>query len=175
MVNEAKMLAQLVLHEGVKLHVYVDTEGFFTVGVGYNVSSRGLDFLERTIGRKLGWKEGDVHTDVVTRGESLVVLRADVLRVESAVKIHWPGYARLDDVRQRVAVDMAFNMGLGALQFKQAIAAADRRDWSKASRELYKSKWALQVGDGEGGKRDRCDRLAGMLLTGLEPTDVPSL
>lgn len=173
--NLDRMLAQLVLHEGVKLHVYLDTEGFHTLGVGYNVSSRGLDFFERTIGRKLGWKEGDIHTNVVTREESLVVLRADVLRVEAAVKIHWPGYVKLDEIRQRVAVDMAFNMGLGALQFKQAIAAVDRRDWSKASRELYKSKWALQVGDGEGGKRDRCDRLASMLLTGQEPTDIPAI
>ena len=70
---------------------------------------------------------------------------------------------------------MAFNMGFGALGFKATIAAIERSDWSRASRELYKSKWAHQVGDGEGGKFDRCDRLARMLLTAQEPTDIPAI
>lgn len=169
MVNEAKVLAQLVLHEGIRLEVYLDTLGNETIGIGYNVTSRGFDFMERTIGRKL---KGHV---TITRAEALQVCALDVERVQKAITIHWPHYSKLDEVRQRVAVDMAFNMGFGALGFKQAIAAVERRDWSKASRELYKSTWANQVGDGEGGKFDRCDRLARILLTGQEPTDIPAI
>jgi lysozyme len=171
MVNEHHMLAQLVLHEGIRLRVYLDTEGFETIGVGYNVSARGWDFLERTIGRKVTAGAGDL----ITRDEALKVCAEDIARVQSAVLVHWPYYAQLSEVRQRVAIDMAFNLGLRALGFRNAIAAIERNNWSKASRELYKSKWANQVGDGVGGKFDRCDRLARMLLTGQEPTDIPAI
>jgi lysozyme len=170
-----RMLAQLLLHEGLKLHAYLDTEGFYTLGVGYNLSSRGVDFYEQTIGRRLRWQEGDVTTPITTRPEALRVLRADVLRVEAAVSVHFPTYLTLDPVRQRVVIDMAFNMGFGVAGFKAAAAAVKARDWSKAARELYKSKWARQVGDGEGGKFDRCDRLARIMLTGQEPTDIPTI
>lgn len=171
--------AQVVFHEGLKLYVYKDTEGNFTLGVGYNVTSRTLEFFERTIGRDIDWDEDDFnphnHTPIVTRTECLKVLRADLERVEKAVQLHFAIYNSLDPVRQRVALDMAFNMGTKALGFRNAIAAVKERNWSRAARELYNSKWSRQVGDGPGGKRDRCDRLANMLLTGQAPTDIPAI
>ncbi len=172
MVNETKMLSQLALHEGIKLRIYVDTEGNDTVGIGYNVTSRGFDFIERTLRRRVAHAKGG---NILTRDEALTICAADISRVEAAVEVHWPYYVKLDEIRQRVAIDMAFNMGFSALGFKNAIAAIEARDWSQAARELYKSKWARQVGDGEGGKFDRCDRLARMLLTGQEPTDIPAI
>lgn len=175
MVARTQMLAQLALHEGIRKRVYVDTEGNYTLGIGYNVSARGLDFFEKTIGRKLPWHEGAACVDIVTVDECKLVCAADIERFEQAIVVHWPHYLKLDEIRQRVALDMAFNLGFRALGFKNAIAAIERRDWSRATRELYKSKWANQVGDGEGGKFDRCDRLARMLLTGQAPTDIPTL
>lgn len=170
--NADKLLAQLAVEEGIRLRIYLDTEGNDTLGIGYNVTSRGFDFMERTLRRKVAQAHG---ADIITRPEAFQVCAADIARVEAAVKVHWPFYLKLDDVRQRVAVDMAFNMGFSALGFKNTIAAIERRDWSRASRELYKSKWSRQVGDGEGGRFDRCDRLARMLLTGQEPTDIPAV
>lgn len=175
MVDLKKMEAQLVLHEGLKLHMYLDTEGYDTLGVGYNVSARGLDAFASIIDRDLRWKKGDYGTSLITRAEALAVCRADILRVEAATRLHFSIYDQLDPVRQRVVLDMAFNMGLKALGFRNAIAAAKARDWSATSREMYKSKWSRQVGDGPGGKRDRCDRLAQMVLTGQEPTDIPAI
>lgn len=172
MVAIEPMEAQLVLHEGCRLQAYLDTEENWTLGVGYNVTSRGLDMFERTIGRQIVWL---TTQPIINRSEAMLMLRADIVRVESAVKVHWPYYLKLDSVRQRVAIDMAFNMGLMALGFKNAIAAVEAKDWSRAARELYKSKWSRQVGDGEGKRFDRCDRLAGMLLTGNAPTDIPSV
>jgi lysozyme len=164
------MLSQLVLHEGLRLQPYLDTEDNWTVLVGYNLSARGWDDIERTLGRKIAppacTQEEPFGHPQLTNDDAMKVLRADIERVQSAVLVYFPEYAALSEVRQRVALDMAFNMGLRALGFKQTIAAVKRRDWSTASRELYKSKWARQVGDGPGGRVDRCDRLAQMLLTG---------
>jgi len=140
------------------LQVYQDTLGNATAGVGYNVQSRGWDFWDQIA--------GDHST--ITELAALQVLSADISRVEQATTVHWPFYLQLDDVRQRVALDLAFNIGLGALAFKKTIAAVERRDWSTAVRELYKSRWAYQVDDGPGGKYGRADRLGQMLLTGRD-------
>jgi hypothetical protein len=107
----------------------------------------------------------------LTQAQSRKVLRADIARLEQAVKVHFPEYMNLNEPRRRVVLDMAFNLGFRALGFKAAIAAIKARNFSQASRELYKSKWAYQVGDGEGKKFDRCDRLSRMLLTGEDYTN----
>lgn len=161
MVNRDRMVEQLVLHEGLQTDVYIDTEGNETVGVGYNVTARGWDVFENLAGR-------EIDNDTVTEAEALKVLRYDIDRTEAAVRVHFPEYDRLSEVRQRVCVDMAFNMGFKALSFKQTIAAVKRGDWSTAVRELYKSRWAYQVDDGPGKKFGRADRLGQMLLTNID-------
>lgn len=168
MVDRTRIEAQLVLHEGLREQAYMDTEGNWTIGVGYNITGRGWDSLEKVIGRRVRPAD-DVIEDVrITREEALAVLRADVDRVERVVLVYFPEYALLSEVRQRVCVDMAFNMGYSALKFKNTLAAIKARDWSTAAKELYRSKWAGQVGDGPGGHFDRADRLAKMLLTGID-------
>lgn len=164
MVNRIRMEQQLILHEGLKLEPYVDTEGNQTIGVGYNVTGRGWDFLEHVIKRKV------TEPVRITQVEALAVLRADLDRAEQAVRVYLPEYDGLNEVRQRVCLDMAFNMAMRALGFQKAIAAIKAKDWSAAAKELYRSKWAEQVGDGPGGKFDRADRLAKMLLTGDDYT-----
>lgn len=162
MIDRQLMINQLVLHEGLKLVPYLDTEGNTTVGVGYNVTSRGWDDWDQVT--------GNADHQGVLREDALKVLAFDIDRVEKVIPHYWPGYVNVDPVRQRVVVDMAFNMGFRALGFKNCIAAIERKDWSRAARELYNSKWGVQVGEAKG---QRCDRLARMLLTGLNPTDVP--
>jgi lysozyme len=161
-INLKRAEEQLILHEGLRLKPYLDTEGNWTLGVGYNITGRGLTFFERTIGRKLG----PIDHIAITRAEALDVVRADILRVEQAVHTYFPDYEHLNEVRQRVCVDLTFNIGTQVLGFKKFIAAIGLHDWSEAAKQLYRSKWAGQVGDGEGGKFDRADRLAKMILTG---------
>jgi lysozyme len=162
MVNRRAMAAQLILHEGCRLKPYLDTEGNWTVLVGYNLTARGWEDVERPFGEP-----------ALTNADAARVLAADLDRLERVVPVAFPEYANLSEVRRRVVLDLAFNMGTKALGFKQAVAAARVKDWSRCARELYKSKWARQVGDGPGGRFDRCDRLARMVLTNQEPTDVP--
>ncbi len=151
--------------------------GKWTVGVGYNISDRGVDFLQRVLGRRF---DMPIDQITLTRAEALKVLDADIDRVEEAVVVHFPFYTKLNEVRQRVVLDMAFNMGFGALGFKNTRKMVETQDWSGAARGLYNSKWARQVGDGpddspeaakaRGKHFDRCDRLSRMLLTGKDFT-----
>jgi lysozyme len=176
MVDVSRMCSQLLLHEGLRLQPYLDTEDNWTVLIGYNLSARGWDDIERVLGRKVQppasecTEEEPFGQPRLTKEDAFAVLRADIERVQKAVRVYFPEYDSLSEVRQRVALDMAFNMGFRALGFKKCIAAIKRKDWSTAARELYNSKWSRQVGDGPGGKLDRCDRLSKMLLTGLDYT-----
>lgn len=170
-VDRRAMMAQLVLHEGCRLKPYLDTEGNWTVLVGYNLTARTWDPIERVLGRKLrivATPEHPFGEPALTRADAARVLAADLDRLERAVPVAFPAYERLSEVRRRVVLDMAFNMGTRALGFRQAAAAAEAGQWSRCARELYKSRWARQVGA-------RCDRLARMILTGNAPTDVPPL
>jgi lysozyme len=165
--NVTRMVDQLILHEGYRMKPYLDTEGFLTVGVGYNLSARGVDFINRTIGTRFATPQ-EVR---LSREQAVSVLKADIARIEKAIPGLLPEYTALDEVRQRVVVDMAFNLGrMRALGFKKAIAALKVRNWSACAKELYASKWADQVGDGPGQKYDRADRLADMILTGNDYT-----
>lgn len=163
------MEQQLVLHEGLRTRAYRDTEGNWTIGIGYNLTGRGYQFIETVLGRKVRPIDGVTDEKVtITADEARRVLRADIDWFEKMVPVHFPFYLKLDEVRQRVVLDMAFNMGFAALGFKKLRAAVEARDWSRGVREMWSSKWARQVGDGPGGKQDRCDRLANMLLTGCD-------
>lgn len=164
MVNRDRMVEQLILHEGLKLKPYIDTEGFTTVLVGFNVSARGWGELSRMLGRAV-----DAHS-TFTREDAIKVLRLDIDRFEKATIVHFPEYKKLSEVRQRVVLDLVFNMGFKAQSFVNTKAAIVQGNWSKAAQHLYRSKWAHQVDDGEGGKFGRADRLVQMILTNQDYT-----
>lgn len=160
--NRERMQAQLVLHEGLRTKSYLDTEGYWTVGVGYNVSTRGVEFLHFATGRRFPAAASAIR---MTEAEAMQVLDCDITRVENCLFNTWPYYTKLSPIRQRVALDLAFNLGHKAEHFVNTIAAAEREDWLGVAKHLYASKWAHQVDDGEGGHFGRADRLVRMVIT----------
>jgi lysozyme len=154
------MATQLILHEGLALKCYRCTEGYLTVGVGYNIDARGVKPLEAVIGRKFDGR--------LTRDEAVRVLAADIDYFEAGVRANFPFYDELDEVRQRVCLDMAFNMGRRALGFKKTMDAVRKRQFVKAGDMMMESRWAGQVGDGVGKKWDRAERLSAMMKSGKD-------
>jgi lysozyme len=138
--DRAAMIRQLRLHEGERLKPYRCTAGKLTIGVGRNLEDRGI-----------------------TAQESAYLLGNDI-------DSHWrelvkaaPWVERLDEVRQRVLLDMAFNLGItGLLGFKNTLATIKAGNFEKAGTMMLDSKWARQVGR-------RADRLATMMATGKDP------
>lgn len=127
---------QLFLHEGFEPKPYKDTVGKWTIGVGRNLDDVGITEVEaRTL------LDNDIHS-----------AEAIASRVISS-------YHDLDEVRQRVVVDMAFNLGGKLAHFKKAIAAIVAEDFDTAATEMLDSLWARQVGR-------RATRLSVMMRTG---------
>jgi lysozyme len=115
---------QLILHEGLKLKPYKCTAGTITIGVGRNIEDIGI-----------------------TEEEARYLLDNDILRVAQELDNALPWWRDLSDVRQRVLLDMAFNIGTPTLlKFKNTLALIESGDFEGASVEMLDSRWAEQVG-----------------------------
>lgn len=131
------VLEQIELHEGRRAKPYVDSVGKITIGVGRNLTDRGL------------------------REDEIDYLYMNDLREATDDAKTFPWFTGLNDARQAVVIDMCFNLGLTKFQkFKQTIAAIASGDYVKASDSMLKSKWASQVGK-------RAQTLARMMATGI--------
>lgn len=135
--NRESMVAELMRDEGVKLKPYRDTVGKLTIGVGRNLDDVGI-----------------------SESEATVLLAGDIDRTASALDDAIPWWRSLDEVRQRVLLNMAFNMGVRSLLgFKNTLTAIQAGKYEDASAEMLSSKWAQQVGQ-------RAQRLALMMRKG---------
>lgn len=119
-----KLKDQLILHEGLELKTYQCSAGYITLGVGRNVEELGI-----------------------TEDEARYLLDNDILRVSKELDDNLPWWRDLSEVRQRVFVDMVFNLGISRfLNFKLAIGAAEEERWDDCASEMLSSRWADQVG-----------------------------
>lgn len=142
-VDRTAMTRQLRLHEGERLKPYRCTAGKLTIGVGRNLEDRGI-----------------------TAQESAMLLANDIAREEAELMRALPWVGQLDDVRQRVLLDMSFNLGLaGLLGFKNTLAAIQAGDYQRGATMMLDSKWARQVGG-------RAERLSRMMATGKDPREL---
>lgn len=120
--DNVKAAAYLRRYEGFSKLPYKCPTGHLTIGYGHN--------LENGISAKV----------------ALFILQEDLSRAERAVKDAFPWWWKLDDARQFVLVDMAFNMGLAGLKgFKKMLAAIESGDFDKAAEEMLDSKYGRQV------------------------------
>ena len=124
--NESLLKEELVRYEGNKSQVYLDTLGLPTVGIGH---------MDRNmlVGAVYGPSQIDALYEIDIRNALNVCHQIECFNI-------------LDEVRQRVIIQLAFNMGTKLLGFKKAIAALNVGNYTKAADELQDSKWFGQVG-----------------------------
>ena len=134
--DRTRLKVRLVAKEGDRRFPYRDTEGHLTIGVGHNLDGRPL-------------------SDAVARQ----LLDEDIDIAETAAK-RYAWYDALDDTRQRVVVEMIFNLGaVRFANFRQTLAYLTAGMYGAAADEMLDSKWAKQV-------HGRATELAEMMRTG---------
>lgn len=141
-----KLKAMLIKHEGLRLHVYNDSLGIPTIGVGHNLVASPISY---------DYSKG------ITDFQAMTILEGDIDKTLAFLFAHCLWYGTLDPVRQRAIVDMTFNLMGRLLGFKKMIAAIEAKDWKEASAQLLDSTFAKQTGQ-------RAKDLAFMLLTGRD-------
>lgn len=138
---------QLSRHEGRPkenglAYAYQDHLGFWTIATG------------RLVHRGRGG---------LTDEECDYLLANDIKKFEAGLDSSIPWWRSLDPVRQRVLLDMAFNLGIqGLLGFRNTLAFVRSKDYDSASKNMLLSKWAQQVGP-------RAVTLSEMMKTGKDP------
>ncbi len=127
-------LPRLKIEEGFRAKPYEDTRGFLTIGYGANLDA--------------GLSE---HA-----AEALLTAQADEMHL-ALLSYAW--YEALDEARQSICLDIAFNAGLHGLVsgFPRMIAALARHDFASAATECHVQNPELA---------GRYQRLAQMLLIG---------
>ena len=127
-----RMLEQLKRHEGLRLEPYRDTVGVLTVGYGHNLEAWPVPGV------------GDGGR--ITQEQADALLAEDVARAAAGLDRALPWWRELGEERQAVLLNMCFNLGLPKLcGFSKMLAAAEKGQWVRATREMGDSLWARQV------------------------------
>src|SRR5258708_3724172 len=112
----------LVRDEGEVLHLYFDSEGLGSIGVGRLIDPKRGGGIPQTNPRSL--------------------LYNDIIRVRPEVKTLSPWALPLDPPRLAVIHSMRFQLGSKLDGFKKFLAAAVSHDWPTAVAEMKDSLWA---------------------------------
>lgn len=132
---------QLKSDEGLKRTVYQDHLGYWTIGVGRLVdpSKPGSGLRDDEIEHML---RNDIEDRIMALGSA------------------FPWFAELDEARQGVLVNMAFQLGMTGLRgFVTTLDLIAKRRYAEAAAQMLKSKWATQT-------PARAARLAEQMKTG---------
>ena len=133
--DRSKLVEELIKDEGYKYEIYLDHLGYPTFGVGHLVLETDEEY-----GQPVGTP--------VSEERILECLNNDIDIVCKELDQNMSWWSEMDDTRQRVLANMAFNLGLPRLgKFKKFLAAVQEQDWEKAAVEMMDSKWATQVGN----------------------------
>jgi lysozyme len=141
-----KLRAQLKRQEDLSLVPYQCSENHWTIGYGHNLDAHGEHIVPG-----------------ITKEKAEYLLDMDIQQAIIGCQSRIPDFEMLDEVRQAVLVNMAFQMGIkGLLEFKNTLAAIAARDWPLAAKEMLNSLWARQT-------PGRAAELVQMMWTGEWP------
>jgi lysozyme len=120
------IIQQLKNEEGVIPHAYQDSLGFWTIGVGRLIDQR---------------KGGQLYPDEIE-----YLLANDVKRKTDGLNDALPWFHLLDERRQAVLIQMAFQMGLkGLLAFSTTLSHVRVGRYDEAAVAMLESVWAKQT------------------------------
>lgn len=127
----------LIEDENKESKLYLDSEGYWTIGIGRNLSAKGL-----------------------SEDEIMYLFNNDLKEAETELNKYFDIIADLDRVRYMALTNMMFNLGAAKFAlFVKMLAALRAKDYELAATEMLDSKWAKQVGS-------RATRLAEMMRKG---------
>ena len=132
-----RLRSQLERDEGRKNHMYPDSRGVLTIGIGHNLRDRPIS--DRAVDQ---------------------IFEDDLLETEKELVAGIPWVTDLTGARYGVVMNMAYNLGVqGLLGFHDMLAALKDSNWERAADAMRDSKWSEQVGP-------RATRLERQMISG---------
>ncbi len=156
------VIDSIIRHEGFRSHVYLDSQGFLSLGYGTTVGritviENGEPVpltLDRAVDLELAFHQEGVGT-TKTRARTAVKDRVAGIRRELSTRNgNWWNHSK---VRRDVLVEMQYQLGFSGLsRFVLMWAALDNKDYETAADEMLDSRWAKQT-------PERAEELAGIM------------
>lgn len=139
--NYTLLREDLIRDEGLRKFPYEDTVGKLTIGIGHNLTDRGLS--DRVIQK---------------------IYDEDVEEAQIMLDRFLPWWITRPEPVQRALVNLCFNMGIKTLlTFKITLANIQSGQYDRAAQNLLRSKYAKQVGE-------RAQRVANLIRQGAQTT-----
>jgi len=178
------LIERIARHEGFSSYVYLDSQGYLSLGYGTTVGRVG--FMPGDSPRALVFHKQGVG---LTRAQAQRLLEDRIKQIRHELEKKIIRLGDLSLVRRGVLLEMAYQLGVaGVLKFKRMWAALAKQDYETAAIEMLDSRWAQQT-------PERAKELAGImrawsdhnsitddelaemkeLLSGHAPTWPPSL
>lgn len=132
-----KLHTLLIKHEGCRNYPYIDTVGKTTIGIGRNLSDRGI------------------LPDEIT-----LMFNNDVDYFYEKLNKTFPWFAKLNEDRQIALIDMCFMGFQKFLTFSKMIECLAKGDMKGAATQIINSKYDKEVGK-------RADDIAEIVSTGV--------
>nr|1OYU_A Chain A, Lysozyme [Tequatrovirus T4]1OYU_B Chain B, Lysozyme [Tequatrovirus T4] len=147
----------LRIDEGLRLKIYKDTEGYYTIGIGHlltkspslNAAKSELDKAINAAKSELDKAIGGGGGGVITKDEAEKLFNQDVDAAVRGIlrnaKLK-PVYDSLDAVRRAALINMVFQMGeTGVAGFTNSLRMLQQKRWDEAAVNLAKSRWYNQT------------------------------
>lgn len=148
--DPAKLNAELSRDEGRRAKPYKDSLGILTVGIGHNLEAGPLPNQR--------YPMSDRQIDAL--------FAKDIASTVKKLDVYLPWWRGLSDARQRVLINMAFNLGIGRpgsghglLAFGGFLNLVHVGNYPAAADDMLHTLWARQVGK-------RATRLSQMMRAG---------
>ncbi len=136
--------------EGVRHKPYMDSLGRWAIGVGFDLAAHGYTHQQIMALTSTGWSDETTN----------VMLASSIHTVLAFITAHLPWAASLRSVRNRVLVNMAFNVGCGGLlRFDTFLGLVQRGQYEQAAEDLLTTLAAKEL-------PQRYGRLAARMATG---------
>lgn len=123
MLDLPRLESALRAHEGVRLRIYTDTVGKVTVGVGHNLTDKGI-----------------------SQNVCRIMLSEDIGDAQGSCG-NLPWYLTLDPVRANAVTELMFILGpIRFATFQKFAAAMQARAYAAAANEILHSALSAQIG-----------------------------
>ena len=132
-------------HEGYRTHVYVDTLGHPSIGVGFNLDRGGA--RDAIAGVGADYDAVRAGTQDLTNDQVDTLFSSDLDGYIQSAYRQVSNFEQLARPAQKVVLDM---MGMGEAAFSgfhHMIAALNACDYNRAADEMVNSTWYTQVGN----------------------------
>lgn len=125
-------------HEGFEAKAYLCPVGAKTIGYGYNLDANPLKLNARVI--------ADFCKNGLCEEEATLLLTNEVNRLKGLLSAELNFWQQLNDARQAVLLNMAYNLGIkGLMKFTRTLALIEQGDYASAASQMLNSRWAKQV------------------------------